>query len=129
MAVPLMFKVTVQGVEPALEHPVLPVGPSLVSKLNPAVCVSTRDWLSTRFVPAAAPHIAPEPQPAIHHVNESAPCVSVTVTLLITTASLRTGAASNETPKTNNPIDISPKILFPIEASPLLTKLVIQLSV
>src|SRR6266511_1554317 len=119
MAVPLTFKVTVQ-VEPAA-HPVVPVGPSLVSKLNPAVCVSTRDWPARTFVPAPPAHIGAAQQ-AIHHVNALRPCVSVTVTLVITTASLRTGTASNETPKNNNATDIRPKILVLIAASPLLSK-------
>src|SRR6266699_1976617 len=121
MAVPLTFKVTVQGVEPAVAHPVVPVGPSLVSKLNPVVCVSTRDWPARIFVPAPPAHIGAA-QPAIHHVNALTPCVSVTVTLVITTASLRTGTASNETPKNNNAIDIRPKILVLIAPSPLLFK-------
>ena len=56
----------------------------------------------------------------MHHVNEAAPCVSVTVTLLITTASLRTGTVSSETPKNNNAIDIRPQILVLIAASLLL---------
>src|SRR6266487_320421 len=132
MTFPLTFKVTVQGVEPAVAHPVVPVGPSLVSKLNPVVCVSTRDWPPRTFVPAPVAHIGAA-QPAIHHVNALMPCVSVTVTLVITTASLRTGTASNETPKNNNATDIRPKTLVLIAASPLVVqvsfKLVIDLSV
>src|SRR5437867_8495179 len=77
MAVPLTCKVMVQG-EPGVEHPVVPVGPSLVSKLNPAVCVSTRDWPPRTFVPAPPAHIGAA-QPAIHHVNALRPCVVVTV--------------------------------------------------
>src|SRR6266508_6596322 len=109
MAVPLTVKVTVQS-EPAA-HPVVPVGPSLVSKLNPEVCVSTRDWPPRTFVPAPPAHIGAA-QPAIHHVNALRPCVSVTETLVITTASLRTGTASNETPKNNSATDIRPRFSF-----------------
>src|SRR5580765_349525 len=121
MLVPLTFNVTVQAAAPPPWHPRLLNTPSLESKLNPPFCVSTRDWPGRRFVPPPAAHILLA-QPAIHHVFAKAPCVSVTVTVVTTTASLRTGATSKETPKNNNPIDIRPKILVLIAASPLVNQ-------
>src|SRR6266542_2952427 len=78
--------------------------------------------VTVQVEPAAHPVHIGAAQPAIHHVNALRPCVSVTVTLVITTASLRTGTASNETPKNNSATDIRPKILVLIAASPLLSK-------